>query len=104
MSPCLLNVLQYDRRSICIIDLQERPVPGRIGEGLVSHRFIDPAMSSKGFAIGIKDDPVFAVAGHRKCIVRDGIERMKVEDEDQVFPFEDDGLVSLVHIELIAEQ
>ena len=61
-------------------------------------------MTAESFVIRIENDAISAAVWCGDHVIRDGIRRMEIEYEDQVFPLEHDGLVHLVHVELVSEQ
>jgi len=64
---------------------------------------VDPPQSAEIWIVAVEDDPVITMFRHRKRVGGDGVAYMKIEDEDQPFPFIADGLVRRIHVELSRE-
>ena len=50
------------RCPVRIVDLQKRIVPGGIGESIVWNAFVDPAVPTESYVVGVKYDAVLTVA------------------------------------------
>lgn len=61
----------------------------------MSHALIDPVVSAKVGVVRGEDDAVLARPVGADAVVRVGLGRVKVEDEEEVPAFEDDDLVRL---------
>ena len=64
-----------------------------VREGEERNGFIDPAVAPESFVVGVQEDPVLAVAGDPEGVIRDGMMRMKIENENEVVPFKYDGFI-----------